>query len=294
MNIKDAEKLSGVPRQNIRFYEREGLITPSRNPENDYRKYTDAEILRLKQVRVLRMLDMPLDRVRDVLSGKLSLSQAAQAQRLQLAAEKQRLEQAIHCCDTLSDKELQTLDIDRLLDSMNAAQGSHGFFAGWVEDYRKLCRFYRDKVFSFTPEDAVTNPAEFTMALCHYAYENNLDLVITKESMYPEFTIGGIEYSAERHYTGVGGFPVAVIRCTAKYPEDFAPSVSEKRKPLLMLWRYGCILALFLLLNLPILLRGDWDFYFSTWEGILVFLSMISIMIVGAVRYLFLHANDRT
>ena len=80
MNIKHAEELSGVSRQNIRFYEREGLISPDRNPENDYREYSEEHIHILKQIRMMRMLDMPLDRIRLILQGKLSVSEAAQAQ----------------------------------------------------------------------------------------------------------------------------------------------------------------------------------------------------------------------
>ena len=38
MTIKDVEQLTGITRQNIRFYEREGLIAPCRNPENQYRE----------------------------------------------------------------------------------------------------------------------------------------------------------------------------------------------------------------------------------------------------------------
>ena len=44
MNIKKAEELSGVSRQNIRFYEREGLLHPERNAENDYREYREEHI----------------------------------------------------------------------------------------------------------------------------------------------------------------------------------------------------------------------------------------------------------
>ena len=54
MNIKQAEELTGVSRQNIRFYEREGLLLPERNPENGYREYTEEHIEILKKIRLLR------------------------------------------------------------------------------------------------------------------------------------------------------------------------------------------------------------------------------------------------
>ena len=84
MNIKAAEERSGVSRQNIRFYEREGLLTPDRNPENDYREYGEAHVDILKRIRVMRMVDMPLDQIKRVLEGTLSPAQAAQAQKIKL------------------------------------------------------------------------------------------------------------------------------------------------------------------------------------------------------------------
>ena len=40
MNIKQAAEQSGVSSPNIRFYEKEGLMTPARNRGNAYRDYT--------------------------------------------------------------------------------------------------------------------------------------------------------------------------------------------------------------------------------------------------------------
>ena len=37
MNIKQASEQSGVSAPNIRFYEKEGLLTPARRQGNDYR-----------------------------------------------------------------------------------------------------------------------------------------------------------------------------------------------------------------------------------------------------------------
>ena len=44
LNIKEVEKLTNITKQNIRYYERQGLIFPKRNPENDYREYSEREI----------------------------------------------------------------------------------------------------------------------------------------------------------------------------------------------------------------------------------------------------------
>ena len=53
MNIKQASDASGVSSRNIRYYEQEGLLCPARNPENDYRIYTDRDVHTLKLIRAL-------------------------------------------------------------------------------------------------------------------------------------------------------------------------------------------------------------------------------------------------
>ena len=98
MNIKQAADASGVSARNIRYYEQAGLLAPARNPENDYRIYTDADVRTLKLIRVLRTLDMPVEDIRAVLSGTLPLTEAAERQRRQLEAEQQKLAAAAAFC----------------------------------------------------------------------------------------------------------------------------------------------------------------------------------------------------
>ncbi len=81
MNIKQAELESKVSKRNIRFYEQRGLLNPLRNRDNDYREYSPEDIARLKRIRMLRMVNMPLEQIRDVLSGKRKLKEAAAEQK---------------------------------------------------------------------------------------------------------------------------------------------------------------------------------------------------------------------
>ena len=69
MNIKQASEQSGVSAPNIRFYEKERLLTPARKQGNGYRDYTAGDIHTLKLIRMLRMLDVPLPAIRAVLQG---------------------------------------------------------------------------------------------------------------------------------------------------------------------------------------------------------------------------------
>ena len=78
MNIKQAAEQSGVSARNIRYYEQAGLLTPARNPENEYRVYSQADVRALKLIRMLRTLDMPVEEIGTVLNGTLPLAEAAE------------------------------------------------------------------------------------------------------------------------------------------------------------------------------------------------------------------------
>ena len=54
MNIKEVEKVTGLTKAKIRFYEEEGLVCPKRNEQNNYRIYTEVEIKRLQEVKKIK------------------------------------------------------------------------------------------------------------------------------------------------------------------------------------------------------------------------------------------------
>lgn len=65
--IGEAARHSGVSAANIRYYEREGLLPPQARADNDYRLYSDADLHRLRFIRLCRAMDMSLDEVRTLL-----------------------------------------------------------------------------------------------------------------------------------------------------------------------------------------------------------------------------------
>lgn len=294
MNIKQAETLSGVSRQNIRFYEREGLLTPDRNPENDYREYNEEHIRILKQIRAMRMLDMPLEKIRLVLAGKLALSQAAAEQEARLIRQQEQLHAAIWFCrEWKAVPSLESMNLDDMLLRMENPENAEGLCSKWLNDYRKVVLSEREKVFTFIPHEAVTNPAEFTAALFTYANEHGLDLVITKESMYPEFTINGIDYKAERFYTPVHCVPTATIRCCVKHPEDFEPDVPEKRRNIMKLLNLSWLVIPFILMNLDWIVHTNWKEFLSTWEGWVAFVGILALIFTGFYRTWLYHFNEK-
>jgi DNA-binding transcriptional MerR regulator len=69
--IGDAARKSGLSAANIRFYEKEELLTPHARGENSYRMYSDGDVHQLRFIRLCRALDMSLDEVRTLLGLNL-------------------------------------------------------------------------------------------------------------------------------------------------------------------------------------------------------------------------------
>lgn len=225
-SIKEAEALTGISRQNIRYYEKMGLLNPKRDAGNGYRKYDEEDIERLKAILLFRKLDMPLEEIHKLLDHEIDLQQALDTQKVYLQQEKQKLEAALAFCDTIQEQDLAELDINRCLQEIEEQEKRGNTFADILQDYKAVAEMEKKRVFTFWPDDFCTTPRQMTDELCRYANENNLDLVITKEGMMPEFTLDGIEYRAVRMHGCYG----MVIHAEMIHPEDYIPQgMSEKR-----------------------------------------------------------------
>lgn len=292
ISINQVEKITGVSRRNIRFYEKEGLLLPTRNKDNGYRIYDQSDIWRVKVIKMLRMLDMPLDEIKKVLCKEEMLSVAVTNQQAELKQRAKELQAAISFCEQLKSTEIDALDVDECLRDIEQT-GQKGFFAKWIEDYKCVLSSNKDMDFTFVPESPITNPREFTDALCAFANKEHINLVITKESMYPEFLLDGIAYIAERNYSAISRVPVAVVSCRRKDRTINGNGVAEPRKRFQwFLHRWGGLIVatlVYLRVALPLLLQDG-----VTWEDILIFISLLLLVVCMAFRGLALHYNDKS
>ena len=55
MNIKVVSEKTGLTKKAIKYYESEGLISPLKNSDNNYREYTDNDIVKLNLIGALRV-----------------------------------------------------------------------------------------------------------------------------------------------------------------------------------------------------------------------------------------------
>jgi DNA-binding transcriptional MerR regulator len=79
--IGQAAKLSGVNAANIRYYEKEGLLSKSTRTAASYRLYSEQDLAQLRFIRQLRSLDMTLDEVRTLLGLDLRSKRDCQTAR---------------------------------------------------------------------------------------------------------------------------------------------------------------------------------------------------------------------
>ena len=235
MNIKQASEQSGVSAPNIRFYEKEGLLTPARRQGNGYRDYTAGDIRALKLIRMLRMLDVPLPAIRAVLQGEQSLQQALQNQQTVLEQQAAHLAAARSFCAELVRQrpQAETLDVDACLTRMEKPAVQGAFCSGWLQDYRTLAQVQHQRHFSFIPEGSINTPQEFTAALQTYAKANGMQFSLEKEGMYPEFSLDDISYKA---YRNPGKYRDEIC-CDAVHPEQLDTGLPSRREKLLRIAR---------------------------------------------------------
>lgn len=235
MNIKQASEQSGVSAPNIRFYEREGLLTPARQRGNSYRTYTEENIRTLKLIRMLRMLDVPLPTIKAVLRGEQPLQQALQAQQTVLEQQAAHLAEAMQFCADLARQrpQAETLDVDACLTRMEKPAVQGAFCSGWLQDYRTLAQVQHQRHFSFIPEGSINTPQEFTAALQTYAKANGMQFSLEKEGMYPEFSLDDISYKA---YRNPGKYRDEIC-CDAVHPEQLDTGLPPRQEKLLRIAR---------------------------------------------------------
>ena len=126
MKINEVEALVGITKKNIRFYEAEGLLAPQRNSENGYRDYGEAEVDALRRIKLLRKLGLPLDDIRQMLSGVPTVGDGMRRRLVTLEREQENLRSAAQLCAGLTDcaEKLDALDAQSLLEKMEEMEQS--------------------------------------------------------------------------------------------------------------------------------------------------------------------------
>jgi len=68
MRVTDIATRAGVGAHTVRYYVRAGLITPTRNPSNNYKRFREEDVVRLRFIKAVQALGFSLAEVQDMLA----------------------------------------------------------------------------------------------------------------------------------------------------------------------------------------------------------------------------------
>lgn len=117
MQIRDLEYKTGLDRATIRYYEKEGLISPERH-DNGYREYSQAHLSLLLKIKLLRQLGFSLEIIKELQNGTGDFDAFLKNQIELLESKMRKIERSISVCMQIrNDKAtFSTLDASYYLD----------------------------------------------------------------------------------------------------------------------------------------------------------------------------------
>ncbi|MCH5270692.1 MAG: MerR family transcriptional regulator [Lachnospiraceae bacterium] len=130
MKINEVELTIGMTKKNIRFYEQEGLLTPSRSPRNGYRDYSADDVNTLRQIKLLRKLGISIEDIKKLQDDSLSLEDCLRGHLVTLEQERKNLDAVTKFCRRLLTKDItfDNMPTEQLLaDIENIEKGGTSF-----------------------------------------------------------------------------------------------------------------------------------------------------------------------
>jgi len=139
MKINEVEQLLNITKPNIRFYEKKGLLSPTRNA-NGYREYAKEDIETLKKIILLRKIGVSIDDIKAFLDGKERLSDIVDKNIVQIEEQMKELQGALHISQKMQrDQELdRAFNLDKYWDAMETDEQQGSKFFDVVKDYMEF------------------------------------------------------------------------------------------------------------------------------------------------------------
>lgn len=111
MTIKEVEQELGIPRANIRFYEKKNLIYPERGA-NAYREYSEEDVATLKKIIILRKIGISVGDIEDVLNENVPLSELIDKNIIQLQEQIAELNGALKISQLMKNNQEELSSFD--------------------------------------------------------------------------------------------------------------------------------------------------------------------------------------
>ena len=135
MTIKEVEQRLDVPRATVRFYEKEGLLSPTRS-ENGYREYSEEDVVLLKKIIIFRKLGFAVSDIEDVLDGAKPMSEALKSNIENLTWQMQELQGAMALCRKMQEngEQIETFDAERYWNAVEEEEKKGNRFLDIAKD----------------------------------------------------------------------------------------------------------------------------------------------------------------
>lgn len=134
MKINEVEQALGISKANIRFYEKQNLLSPQRK-ENGYREYSQEDVDRLQTVIVLRKLGIAVQDVEQILNGQIGFQDAIQQNISELETQIEQLKGALAVSRQIALEQADALDTKRYWDIIQQKEAQGEEFVDVVSDY---------------------------------------------------------------------------------------------------------------------------------------------------------------
>nr|GGG71675.1 MerR family transcriptional regulator [Virgibacillus oceani] len=176
MHIKEAAKRLNTTARSIRFYEEKGLISPTKDSENDYRAFTENDLMRLSTILALREIGISIENIRKILENpEIDIKQYLNIQRTALFEKWIEMKDMIETIDKMleqpDDNEHFAEDIQKLSQHLKAMKSIR---KSWKD------RWNFDKQAAGYDQNIKMHGYRFNV---HQDYDNALDMVAGTVSM---------------------------------------------------------------------------------------------------------------
>ncbi len=120
MLINEVENIVGLSKKSIRYYEENHLLNPKRK-DNQYRYYDEDDIKKLKIIKFLRELNVPIRELQLLNENKLTLQDCLKERIKKIENLKNNYEKVISICEDVIKKNdtYNNLDVDKYLKEIN-------------------------------------------------------------------------------------------------------------------------------------------------------------------------------
>ncbi len=111
MTVNEVSKLTGVSIRTLQYYDKIGLLKPTKYSESGYRLYDDTALEMLQQILLFRELEFPLKEIRKILTGPdFDRNKALEQQITLLTMKKEHLENLIDFARGIQYIGVKTMD----------------------------------------------------------------------------------------------------------------------------------------------------------------------------------------